>query len=459
MRSDFIFGAATAAYQIEGAIREDGRTDSIWDTYSSVPGNTHDGDTGEFSDDSYHRMDEDIALLHELGVDAYRFSIGIPRIIPSPDGKINVKGLDHYDRMIDQLLAVNIKPYLTLYHWDLPQYLEDQGGWMNRETAYRMADYASAISKRLGDRVYCYTTLNEPDCSAYAGYCTGALAPGKRLGAVSLAAVHHHNLAHGLMTQAVRAEVGTRAKYSVAMNLQQYYGEQRAIEVMDAMANKVWTEPMLRGRYADKTLEVSHSVCDWSFVQDGDMEIIHQPIDMMGINFYTPWTLAWKETGHKPDSNQSRIYPGCDNIQYVDVDGEKTDMGWLVDPNSFTDLLVSFSREYPEVPLIITENGRATSEKPQTDDDGIIRIHDIRRINYLKEHFQAAKKAVDLGVDLRGYFVWSLLDNFEWTSGYSKRFGLVWIDYDNFQRIPKDSFYWYQRQIRKHSLETCLTSN
>lgn len=452
MEQNFLFGTATAAYQIEGAIHEDGRTDSIWDTYASIPGNTHNGESGQYADDSYHRLDQDIALLKKLGINAYRFSIGVPRIIPNKSETINEVGLDHYDHFVDLLLEAGIKPYLTLFHWDLPQWLEDNGGWMNRDTPYRLADYAKSVADRLGDRIYCYTTLNEPECSAYGGYVTGNMAPGRKLGAAGLKAVHHHNLAHGLMTEAVRSVVGHKTHYSVSLNLQQYYGDPEACRRMDAMANKIWTEPMLRGRYAEETLTISQSVSDWSFVKNGDEQLIHQPIDILGLNYYTPWTIRLDSDVVTLDPSQSRIYPGCDAVQFVEVAGEKTDMGWTVDPQSLTDILVRITKEYPEIPIIITENGRASSEGPQTDPDGAVRVHDISRINYLKQHFKAAQNAMQQGVDLRGYFVWSLMDNYEWTSGYSKRFGLTWVNYDTFERIPKDSFYWYKDHIAKRSL-------
>ncbi len=453
LRDDFIFGAATAAYQTEGATHEDGRTDSIWDTYCRIPGNIDNGESGEYADDSYHRWKEDISLLKELGVNAYRFSLSVPRIIPTPDGRINQKGIDHYRLIIDALLEAGIKPYLTLYHWDLPQYLEDRGGWMNRDIPYILADYASAAAQAFGDTVYCWTTLNEPQCSALLGYYNGVHAPGRMMGAQALTAVHHHNLAHGLMSQAIHAAIGSTARCSVTLNLHRYKGDPEACILLQAMDNELWLHPILRGGYAQATLDASSPIFDWSCIRDGDAEIIRQPIDCLGINWYTSDTVAMKQHKVPLDLMNSEGFPACDNVVFENVQGPKTDMGWIIDPQSFTDLLVDIHRNYPGIPLVITENGAAVSDEISADGaTHAIRVHDTARIDYLKQHFAAVQHAMDAGADIRGYFVWSLLDNFEWGCGYSKRFGLVRVDYDTFARIPKDSFHWYASMIARHIL-------
>ena len=448
---DFVFGTATASYQIEGAANEDGRCPSIWDTFSHTPGATLAGDTGDVATDSYHRWREDLALLKDLGVDAYRFSIAMPRIMPTPNGVVNDKGLDFYERIVDALLESGIKPVVTLYHWDLPQYLGDEGGWLNRKTAYALADYTSVVAKRLGDRVDTWTTLNEPWCSSYLSYGAKEHAPGLGLGPGAFPAVHHLNLAHGLMVQAVRAELGESAKCSVTLNLALNRGDADACHRLDLISNRAFLDPMLRGRYPDELFAITKGICDWSFVQPGDLEQIHQPIDVLGINYYSTNLLAMSDRPQFPQSTEVSTAPGASDVDWLPTEGPHTDMGWNIDPDGLHDLLMRVHDNYPEVPLMVTENGMACKDQLVVNDDGSKSVHDADRIDYLQRHLAAARRAMSEGVPLTGYFVWSLLDNFEWYFGYAKRFGITYVDYATQERIPKDSFLWYRDFIASRS--------
>lgn len=441
---DFVFGTATASYQIEGAANEDGRCPSIWDTFSHTPGATLAGDTGDVATDSYHRWREDLALLKDLGVDAYRFSIAMPRIMPTPNGVVNDRGLDFYERIVDALLKSGIKPVVTLYHWDLPQYLGDEGGWLNRKTAYALADYTSVVANRLGDRVDTWTTLNEPWCSSYLSYGAKEHAPGLGLGPGAFPAVHHLNLAHGLMVQAVRAELGERAKCSVTLNLALNRGDADACHRLDLISNRAFLDPMLRGRYPDELFAITKGICDWSFVQPGDLEQIHQSIDVLGINYYSTNLLAMGDRPQFPQSTEASTAPGASDVDWLPTEGPHTDMGWNIDPDGLHDLLVRVHDNYPEVPLMVTENGMACKDQLVVNNDGDKAVHDADRIDYLQRHLAAARRAMSEGVPLTGYFVWSLLDNFEWYFGYAKRFGITYVDYATQERIPKDSFLWYR---------------
>lgn len=448
---DFVFGTATASYQIEGAANEDGRCPSIWDTFSHTPGATLAGDTGDVATDSYHRWREDLALLKDLGVDAYRFSIAMPRIMPTPNGVVNDRGLDFYERIVDALLESGIKPVVTLYHWDLPQYLGDEGGWLNRKTAYALADYTSVVANRLGDRVDTWTTLNEPWCSSYLSYGAKGHAPGLGLGPGAFPAVHHLNLAHGLMVQAVRAELGESAKCSVTLNLALNRGDADACHRLDLISNRAFLDPMLRGRYPDELFAITKGICDWSFVQPGDLEQIHQSIDVLGINYYSTNLLAMGDRPQFPQSTEASTAPGASDVDWLPTEGPHTDMGWNIDPDGLHDLLVRVHDNYPEVPLMVTENGMACKDQLVVNNDGDKAVHDADRIDYLQRHLAAARRAMSEGVPLTGYFVWSLLDNFEWYFGYAKRFGITYVDYATQERIPKDSFLWYRDFIASRS--------
>jgi beta-glucosidase len=445
MRPGFVWGAATASYQIEGAADEDGREPSIWDTYSHTPGRVLNGDTGDEAADHYHRWPEDVAAMAELGLHAYRFSISWPRVFPG--GRINPKGVDFYSRLVDALLERGIAPVATLYHWDLPQVLEDAGGWPERDTALRFADYAEAIGRELGDRVHTWTTLNEPWCSAFLGYASGVHAPGRTEPAASLAAAHHLNLGHGLAVQALRSVVSGEALHSVTLNLHHVRPESAADadagRRVDAVANRIFLDPMLTGAYPGDLYTDTAEITDWSFVRDGDEATIGAPIDVLGVNYYAP-TLVRQWNGDNPRATAdghgdgtASPWVGCADVEFLRQPGPYTDMDWPIDATGLTELLERLHRDHPEVPLMITENGAAYPEP----------VHDQRRIDYLRDHIAAVERAVERGVDVRGYFVWSLLDNFEWAYGYAKRFGIIHVDYATQRRTWKDSARWYREKI------------
>ena len=455
---DFLLGSATASYQIEGAAHEDGRGPSIWDTFSHTPGKTSNGDTGDVADDHYHRLEEDLDLMKRLGLEAYRFSIAWPRIQPTGSGPVNKAGIDFYSRLVDGLLARGIRPIATLYHWDLPQALEDQGGWTNRDTAYRFAEYAAIVGEALGDRVATWTTLNEPWCSAYLGYGSGAHAPGRTEALASLQAVHHLNLAHGLALQELRRVV-TKADvtYSVTLNFHVLrdggHGSDEAIRRIDALANRAFTWPILKGEYPADLLEDTAAITNWEFVRDGDLDTIKQPIDFLGVNYYSTATVRmWdgksdrqNNDGHKPSAGTA--WPGSENVEFVKQEGPYTAMGWNIAPEGLEELLVGLHEEFTGTPLVITENGAAFDDEVR---DGA--VHDPERTDYLRRHFTAAHRAIERGVDLRGYMVWSLLDNFEWGYGFTKRFGIVHVNYETQERIVKDSGHWYSRLIESRRI-------
>jgi len=457
----FVVGSATASYQIEGAVREDGRGPSIWDTFSHTPGRTWNGDTGDVADDHYHRVEADLDLMAELGLEAYRFSIAWPRIQPLGSGAWNEKGFAFYERLVDGLLARGIRPVATLYHWDLPQPLEDAGGWPARDTAYRFAEYAATTVERLGDRVATWTTFNEPWCAAYLGYGSGAHAPGRTDGAAALAAVHHLNLAHGLAVPEIRRAATNDPDVSITLNLHVIRGDHdtspEAIRRIDALANRAFLSPLLEGRYDADLLEDTAAVTDWSFVRDGDLETIHQPIDSLGVNYYSTVTVRmWDGSsprsaadGHKPSAGTP--WPGSEDVEFLPQEGPFTDMGWNIAPDGLEELLVGLHERYPDLPLVITENGAAFPDRVVETEAGK-RVPDADRIDYLQRHITAALRAIDRGVDLRGYFVWSLLDNFEWGFGYSKRFGIVRVDYETQERIVKDSGRWVAELLRSRSI-------
>ncbi|WP_255560158.1 GH1 family beta-glucosidase [Salinibacterium sp. M195] len=452
-----MIGSATASYQIEGAVNEGGRGASIWDAFSAIPGNIVNGDTGAIADDHYHRLESDLDLMSSLGLEAYRFSIAWPRIQPLGSGEPNQAGLEFYGRLVDGLLARGIRPIATLYHWDLPQALEDTGGWTSRETAYRFAEYAAIVGAYLGDRVDCWTTLNEPWCSAYLGYGSGAHAPGRTEPLAALKSVHHLQLAHGLALRELRRTVSTDAEYSVTLNFHVLRGDDatsaEAKRRIDALANRAFTGPMLRGEYPADLLEDTAGITDWAFVLPGDLEIIHQEIDFLGVNYYSTTTVRmWdgaspreNADGHKDVGGSP--WPGSENVEFQTQAGPYTSMGWNIAPDGLEELLVSLSEQFPELPLVITENGAAFEDAVE---DGA--VHDDERVDYLRRHFAAAHRAMARGVDLRGYLVWSLLDNFEWGYGYSKRFGIVHVDYDTQVRTVKDSGLWLTTLIRERRL-------
>jgi beta-glucosidase len=456
----FTWGSATAAYQIEGAVTADGRLPSIWDVFCRQPGKIVNGDTGEQACDHYHRLESDLDLMAELGLPAYRFSVSWPRVIPSGSGPVNQAGLDFYRRLVDGLLQRGIVPLLTLYHWDLPQALQNQGGWTNRSTVDRFVDFAVAVGQALGDRVSGITTFNEPFCSAFLGYAAGVHAPGLTDRHAGLAAAHHLNLAHGRAVSALRPI--TDAALSITLNLHQLYpasdspADLAAVEHVDRIANRIFLDPILRGSYPSELLAETSHLSDWAFVADRDLAEIAVPIDSLGVNFYNPSSIATALSGqptgrwqNDPDRTDGPTeWPGTDLALSIPMDGPRTDMGWPIRPDSLTDLLLRLHRDFPELPLYITENGAAFDDR--LDADGAVR--DVRRIDYLRDHLAAVHAAIAAGADVRGYYLWSLLDNFEWAHGYAKRFGIIYVDYPNQRRIIKESARWYAEVVRHNAV-------
>ena len=435
----FLWGTATAAYQIEGAPDADGKGPSIWDTFSHEPGRIADGDTGDVACDHYRRMPADLALMSELGVNAYRFSVSWPRVQPVGSGAVEPRGLDFYERLVDGLLARSIAPVLTLYHWDLPQALEDRGGWLSRDTAYRFGEYAGIVAERLGDRVHTWITINEAAVVSLMGYGLGMEAPGKALMFESFPATHHVLLAHGLAVAAVRAaapgaRVAVTHNISPARPFSDSPDDARAAVALDAIQNRTFMDPCLLGVYPSRDdLQVE---LDWSCVQDGDLEIIAAPLDAIGINYYYPTVVR--------AAGEDNPLP----FDVVPIEGlELTAMGWPVVPDGLRDLLIDYQMRYGAQlpPVLVTENGAAFPdvllERPGSE-GGL--VDDPRRVEFLRTHIAAVAEAMDSGVDVRGYFVWSLMDNFEWSEGYDKRFGLLYVDYPTQRRIPKLSFHWYR---------------
>ncbi len=437
---DFLFGAATASYQIEGAAHEDGRGESIWDRFCATPGKVRNGDTGDIACDHYHRFADDVALMRELGLDAYRFSVAWPRILPAGRGEVNQKGLDFYDRLVDELLANGIKPFITLYHWDLPQPLEDQGGWTNRDTVDAFAEYTKAVVRHLGDRVKHWITHNEPWVAAWLGYGWGQHAPGRTGDSNALAAAHHLMLSHGRAVEIIR-QYAPDAKVGITLNLQPIYPvsdspeDAAAVRAADGVHNRWFLDPIFRGQYPDDTSAAFNG--SLPEVREGDMALISTPIDFLGINNYSR-SLVQAD----PETGKSRNVRPDDAIF--------TDMDWEVYPQGLYDLLTRVYRDYNPPALYVTENGSAFPD---------VRIHDgsVRdpeRLAYLEAHLASCSRAIADGVPLRGYFAWSLLDNFEWAFGYKMRFGLVYVDYPSLERVPKTSATWYRDFITKRKAGT-----
>jgi beta-glucosidase len=426
---DFVWGAAGSAYQVEGAVAEDGRGESIWDRFVSVPGAIANGDTGVVACDSYHRFGEDVRLMRELGISAYRFSISWPRIMPSGRGHVNSAGLDFYDSMLDELLASGIEPYATLYHWDLPQALEDRGGWPARETVGAFAEFVEVVAARLGDRVPNWITQNEPWVVSWLGYGLGVHAPGRRSEADALAAAHHVLLGHGRAAEVLRRDA-PRARVGVTVDLYPMYpatdseDDVAAARLLDGTRNRWFLEPVLGLGYPTDMLE--HYATILPRMDDGDLNTIGAPLDFLGVNYYSRNVVRAGSDPARPDA--------------VDVDGvERTEMGWEVYPDGLKDLLVRLHRDYDLPDVYITENGAAYPDARRNGS-----VADPDRISYVERHLSALTEAIADGVPVRGYFLWSLLDNFEWAFGFSRRFGIVYVDFDTLERVPKDSFAWYR---------------
>ncbi|WP_407572653.1 GH1 family beta-glucosidase [Deinococcus altitudinis] len=421
--ADFAFGTATAAFQVEGAVTEDGRGVSIWDTFSHTPGRIADASNADVTCDHYHRWESDLDLMQGLGVNAYRFSVAWPRVQPFGSGAVNPAGLDFYERLVDGMLARGIRPYLTLYHWDLPQPLQDAGGWANRDTADRFAEYASVVAGRLGSRVASYATLNEPWCSSILSYQIGEHAPGLQDRRAALSAAHHLLLGHGQAMSALRglnltSQLGTVLNFTAVSPATQAPEDVAAARILDGTFNRWFIEPLLTGAYPRDVW--GHYGPDVPEVHPGDLELISQPLDYLGVNYYTRNVVT--AAGEQPT-------PGA----------EYTEMGWEVYPQGLTNLLTRFKRDYPLPPVYVTENGSAFVDIVEGG-----QIHDPRRTAYLQSHLNAVHAAMQAGVDVRGYFLWSFMDNFEWAHGYTKRFGLLYTDYKTQARTWKDSGLWFQ---------------
>jgi beta-glucosidase len=444
--SGFTFGAATAAYQIEGAVHADGRGPSIWDTFSHTPGKTFRGDTGDVAVDHYRRYPEDVALMKELGLSAYRFSVAWPRVLPQGAGRVEQRGLDFYRRLVDELLDAGIEPWLTLYHWDLPQALQDEGGWANRDTAARFADYAGIVHDALGDRVPHWSTLNEPMCSALLGYMAGEHAPGERNAAHAARAVHHLLLGHGLATQVMRDRGADHLGVTLNFTPMSPAGEQPvdvdAARRLDGQQNRMFLEPIVRGEYPADVVDDLAAAGAPLPVQDGDLEVISTPLDWLGVNYYFTSTVR----GGVAPTGEPSPFIGAEDIDDLDPEGPTTTMGWGISPEGFTELLLRLRDEAPGLPLFVTENGSAWPDEVSPDG----RVRDPERTDYLLRHLEAMSLAMAKGADVRGYFAWSLIDNFEWARGYEQRFGLVHVDYATQQRTLKDSAFAYRDVLRRH---------
>jgi len=441
----FLWGVSTSAYQIEGAVHEDGRGQSIWDTYSHTPGKIHGGDTGDIACDSYHRMDEDLSLLSELGVDGYRFSIAWPRIQPTGRGAVNERGLDYYRALVAGLRDRGIMPVTTVYHWDLPQALEDEGGWANRETAERFAEYAQLLAKALGDHVAMWITMNEPQQAVNQGYRVGTHAPGKTDYGLAAAATHHLLLGHGLALEAMRSSLPGRTAIGISLDLHPVRPTSEdaldAAAILDAEHNRIFLEPALHGTYP--VLARAELLPPAELIKPGDMRTISAPIDFLGLNYYSPYYVGlgdWDDLrlGESPLPG----HPGL--VNYAPPELPETTMGWLNEPNGLYDILVALDREAPRLPVFITENGRANEDYVTPEGD----INDLERIAFLEGHLDAAWRAIQDGVNLVGYFHWSLMDNFEWGRGYQRRFGLYFVDFGTQRRLAKRSARFYSEVAR-----------
>jgi beta-glucosidase len=426
---DFIWGAATAAYQIEGAVADDGRGESIWDRFCATEGKVRNGDNGTIACDFYHRYPEDVALMRDLGLTGFRFSIAWSRVLPSGTGKVNAHGLDFYDRLVDELLEVGIQPFPTLYHWDLPQALEDAGGWPVRATAEAFAEYARVVAAKLGDRVRDWTTHNEPHVAAWAGYGQGAHAPGRTSRRDALAASHHLLLSHGLAADVLRQEVAD-ARIGITLDLwpmepaSDSPDDVAAASEADGDQNRWFLDPLYRGSYPADMLELF--AADAPPVEPGDAATIAAPLDFLGVNFYRREVIARAGNGGRTIVHQPKsVY---------------TEMGWEVSPHGLYDVLVRLRDDYAPAAIYVTENGAAFGDVLRHNGS----VSDPERTAYLADHIEVTRGAIAAGVPVKGYFVWSLLDNFEWGHGYSKRFGIVYVDYPTLARVPKSSFYWYR---------------
>jgi beta-glucosidase len=437
----FRWGVATAAYQIEGAVREDGRGESIWDRFCATPGKIKNGENGDIACDHYHLYPQDIQLMQEMGLRNYRFSIAWPRILPGGRGQVNAAGLDFYERLVDALLKAGIEPFVTLYHWDLPQALQDEvGGWASRETSAAFANYADVVSRRLGDRVKHWITLNEPWVSSFAGHELGVHAPGILDSRTAWQVSHHLLLGHGLAVPILRANGSTDTRVGITLVLTpaepttDSEEDRQLVQAADGKQNRWFLDPVFRGSYPQDVLDILARENILPTIEAGDNAIIARPVDFLGLNYYFRTILH-----RHPDEGFQMIQP---------EGAEITAMGWEVYPPGLHTLLSRLHNEYHVPAIYITENGAAFPDTLSSDGA----VHDPRRLSYLREHFLQAQQAISEGVPLLGYFVWSLMDNFEWAHGYSPRFGTVYVDYPTQRRIVKDSGRWYSKVIAENAV-------
>ncbi len=443
----FTWGAGTSAFQIEGGADQDGRGPSIWDTFAATPGRVRGGDDARTTADHRNRMPEDVGLLTSIGVQAYRFSVSWPRVVPTGDGPVSPAGLDFYRALVDELLDHGITPFLTLYHWDLPQALEDRGGWPARDTASRFASYASVVAGALGDRVRHWGTVNEPWCASRLGYAAGVHAPGRTDPGAAVAAAHHLLLGHGFAVDAIRAEA-PGAEVSITLNPYPVVAagptdaDRDAARRVDGVANRLWYDALLRGRYPDDVLEDVAQVSDLAHIHDGDLAQIARPLDALGLNYYRRHHV--RHAAGASAVGPGAQWPGSADVELVTPPGPRTDGGWAVEPDGLTEALLAVTRDHPDAPpLYVHEAGAAYDDDVAGDGE----VHDAGRVAWLAGHVAAAADALAAGVDLRGFFVWSLLDNFEWAEGYRHRFGIVHVDFGTLRRTPKASARWYRALI------------
>ncbi|UUE27814.1 beta-glucosidase [Rhodococcus qingshengii] len=446
--TSFVWGTATAAYQIEGAVAEDGRGPSIWDEFCDRPGVVVGGDTGTVAADHYHRWESDIELMNQLGLDAYRLSLSWSRILPTGSGAVNAKGFDFYDRLIDRLCSAGITAAVTLFHWDLPLALQEQGGWMNRDTSYRLGEYAQVVGERLSDRVGMWMPLNEPVVHTLYGHALGVHAPGLALGFEAFQAAHHQLLGHGLAVEALRAtgctNIGIASNHAPVRAASDSPEDVMAADIYDHVVNWMFADPVLVGKYpADEFAQLL------SGPVDEDLKIIGAPLDWYGINYYEPTMIAAPVEGQGTEGVlEVDLPPGLPFAPVAITGYPTTDFGWPIVPEGLGEILRTFHARFGDAlpPIYITESGCSFHDAP--DAAGV--VDDEARIDYHDAHLRALRSAMDDGVDVRGYFVWSLLDNFEWAAGYKERFGLVHVDFDTQKRTPKTSFEWYRALIAEH---------
>ncbi|MCP3029840.1 beta-glucosidase [Halobacillus sp. A1] len=435
------WGAATASYQIEGAANEDGRSPSIWDTFSHTPGNVKNGDTGDHACNSYHLYKEDVQHLKDLGIDIYRFSISWSRVMPEGTGSLNPAGVAYYRNLITELLKYDIEPMITLYHWDLPQVLQDKGGWENRATIDAFNEYAEAMFKEFGDQVKNWITINEPWCASFLSNFLGIHAPGKKDLQAAVDVSHHLLTAHGKAVQSFR-ELVPDGEIGYAPNLGWLEPFSPAAEDQDAcrrgmLWQKEWfMDPVFKGSYPEELIQIFKEHDAVLHIEEGDLELISQPIDFYGINYYTG------SLGRHNDE------AGMFQVEEVPLDYRQTDIGWPIYADGFYKALKNLNETYGDVPIYITENGACYNHGVE---DG--KVNDQERIDYLKQHLTSLHRAIKAGVPIKGYLVWSLLDNFEWAEGYEKRFGIIHINFDTFERTRKESYYWYKNTVENKRFE------